>query len=194
MIKINKLQILLILVMTALLTISSMASGGRENSYGLAVKALSAKLQNDLATEKVNLKLNKVIRYNVSRTEVGLKGTGEANNLAINFDVKVNYVKSLPVEVNYNFVPAESDASVAAEAASEDAITRDLLARLSRDYKTSNVVIAIDNLNVVSEVNGEKKYQGSGEIRIGFDWQKIDFNLNMNQTTLKANDITYDIK
>jgi hypothetical protein len=67
--------------------------------------------------------------------------------------------------------------------------------RISRDYKTANVVIAIDSVENVEAAAGEKKFLGAGEVRVGdLVWSRIKFDVVLNAETRKASKIVYKIE
>src|SRR6476620_11516489 len=110
---------------TSLLANTGDAAGkariGREESITIATRGLSKKLQTDLVLKEISVKFNKAEQYFVSNTQIGLRGEGtcrldgEANDLPINFDVKIDVTKHAAAEVNYVFLNMEGgvDASSA---------------------------------------------------------------------------------
>ncbi|MGI8468948.1 MAG: hypothetical protein ACR2N3_10900 [Pyrinomonadaceae bacterium] len=164
--------------------------------FNIAFKELSQKLKNDLSVASVNLKLNKVERQAVSKSEVRIKGDDAANNLpinfdvkVINFDVKVNVNKQMPIDVAYVFV--ESANPTAAD--TEDLLTRDLLNQLNKDYKTENLVVSIDGFDT-TQANGRKNFKGTGDVCVGFDWSRISFDVTLDAKTNAATTVKYKVQ
>jgi hypothetical protein len=156
----------------------------------IAVKALSQRLQNDLAVQTVQVHLNAVKKQPISRTELLVKGTGTANNLPIKFDVKVNTARNAAADVQYDFVDA---ANGTAEADSENAVAQSLLAKLNQDFKTDNIVVAVDGFETLNQ-NGTKIYKGTGDVRVGFDWSKISFDVIVGTAKNSTISVKYEIQ
>lgn len=177
-------------ILTAIIfTLSAVSFAFADTPVNVAVKALSQKLRNDLAVENVNLKLGKVERQFVSKSEVRVTGAGVANNLPIKFDVKVNVVKQTPLNVEYNFVDT---AIPTAAADTEEVLTKNLLNKLNKDYKTENIVVSIDGFDA-TQANGAKIYKGTGDVRLGFDWSKISFDVAVDEKTGTAKIVKYEV-
>jgi hypothetical protein len=110
--------------------------------------------------------------------------------LPINFDVKINVNNKTLTDVAYNFVEAAED-TVESNSLSENEsfVTRQLLEKIKADFKTENIVVAIDYLNENLN-NGAKAFTGAGEVRLGdMVWKKISFEIaagGENQTAAAA--------
>ena len=156
-----------------------------EETYSIAAKGLTRKMETDLVLNNIKVKFLKVERYAISKSQIGLRGEGacqlsaEDNALPIHFDVKINAAAKNVVEVAYNFVEAE-DAIEANSSVSENEtyVTRQLLEKIKADYQTENIVVAIDFLNDRKLDNGAKTFTGAGEVRVGdLVWKKISFEI-----------------
>jgi hypothetical protein len=184
------------LIIALCLVFSATVFAAGEKNHQLVAQNLSKKLQNDLANENVTVKLKKVEEYKVSKSEIGLSGdavcvlTGENNQLPIRFDVKVKTADQSVSEVKYDFVEASYNPT-----ANEEILTKELMTRISRDYKTENIVIAIDSVENIEAAAGEKKFLGSGEVRVGdLVWNRIKFDVVLDAETQKASKIVYKIE
>lgn len=188
----------LIFAFCLMISISAFASATGEKNYQLVTRNLSEKLQSDLANDNVTVKLNKVEEYKISKNEIGLKGDGiclmtdNNNQLPIQFDVKVNTVNQSVSEVKYDFVESASEY---APTSNEEILMQELMKQISRDYKTENIVIAIDAFENVANSSNGKEFTGIGEVRIGdLVWNKIKFDVVVNPQTQKANKIVYKVE
>ena len=176
--------------LAALITIFSFSSFHTANAStnssarigDVALKAISEKLKSDLARTDASVKFSKVNRYNVSKSQVGLKGNGTAildsgaETLPINFDVEIDVTNFSVARVDYNFAEADIAAAAFAAAALEENVTQKLLKQLAKDHKTDNVVVAIDGFDA-----NNKQLKGIGEVRIGdFEWRKIQVDVSLN--------------
>ena len=184
------------LVLALCLAFSTAAFAVNEKNHRLIAQNLSRKLQSDLANENVTVKLKKVEEYKVSKSEIGLTGdavcfvTSDNRQFPIRFDVKVNTADQSVSDVKYDFVEAEYNPT-----ASEEILMKELMTRISRDYKTENIVIAIDAVENVEAAAGEKKFLGVGEIRVGdLIWNRIKFDVVLDAETQKASKIIYKIE
>lgn len=173
----------------------------KEETVSLAVKSLSKKLQNDLMLKSVSVKFSKIEGYVISGRQIGIKGEGtcrldgETNDLPLNFDVKIDVGKRAATDVKYVFLNMEGATDANSTLASEDVITQRLLKQIKDDYKTENIVIAIDSLEEKSLENGEKEYVGTGEIRLNsFNWKKINFDVKGSLEKAKVSVVKYQIK
>lgn len=186
----------LMLVLCLVSTSSALALS--EKNQLLVEQNLSKKLQNDLANDNVTVKLNNVEEHKVSTNEVGLTGdavcilTEDNSQLPIQFEVTVNPVNQSVLAVKYDFVAGNSEF---APSQNEEILMKELMTQISRDYKTKNIVIAIDGFENIGNTNGEKKFSGVGEVRIGdMVWNKIKFDVVLDAQTQKANKILYQVE
>ena len=172
------------------------ASAVSAKNYQLLTKELSQRVQADLANDSATVKLNNVKEYRVSRSEIGLTGdaiciTGE-NQMPFQFDAKINTPQRKVSEINYNFV---DDAANYSPASTEDVLMKELMAQISRDYKTTNILIAIDNFQEVGADENGKKIVGIGEVRIGdLVWNDIKFDVSLDANTKKPKKIVYKVE
>lgn len=157
-----------------------------EETYSIAAKGLTKKMETDLVLSDIKVKFLKVERYAISKSQIGLRGEGscqlsaEDNALPIHFDVKINAAARNVTEVAYNFVEAEEtdESNPVALSENETFVTRQLMEKIKADYKTENIVVAIDFLNDKNSDNGAKTFTGAGEVRVGdLVWKKISFEI-----------------
>lgn len=168
--------------------------------YSLIVKNLSLKLQNDLANSTAVVKLTNVKEYKISKDQIGIKGDGvcgladENNQLPIRFDAKLNSLKQSVSDIEYDFVNSEA-APEFSPTSTEEVLMKELMKEISKDYKTDNIVIAIDGFEDVSKLNDRKEFTGIGEVRIGdFVWNKIKFDLVFENKNFSAEKVVYKIE
>ena len=169
-----------------------------EKDQLLVTQNLSKKLQSDLGNENVSVKLNNVEERKISANKVGLTGdavcvlTVDNKQLPIEFEMTVNSANQSVLEVKYDFIATDSQF---APSQNEEILMKELMGQISRDYKTQNIVIAIDGFESVGDTVGEKKFTGAGEVRIGgMIWNKIKFDVVLDAQTQKANKIIYKVE
>lgn len=157
-----------------------------ERTRNLAAKALSEKVQTDLANPNASVVFEDINQYQVSNSQIGIKGSGicllksDVEQLPINFDVKINVKNFSVANIEYSFVNSSTSVETVATAAMEEAVTLDLLKSVAAEYKTDNVVIALDGLSKQKNAAGENFLSGTGEARIGdFEWRKIQVEAQM---------------
>jgi hypothetical protein len=173
----------------------------KADSVSLAAKSLSKKLQNDLVLKSVSVKFSKIEGYLAANGHIGVRGEGtcrldgEANDLPLNFDVKIDTRKRAATDVRYVFLNMEGATDANSVLTPEDVITEKLLQKIKNDFKSENIVIAIDFLESKTLENGENAFTGAGEIRLnGFDWKKISFDVRADTGKAKAAVLKYEIK
>lgn len=154
---------------------SSSSRISRDEAVSIASKGLSSKLKTDLVSKAVAVKFTKAEQYFVSDTEIGLRGEGTcqldgaATELPINFDVKIDISRHSAEDVRYVFLNMDAPAGLTVE----DVVTAKLLEKMKSDFKTENVVVAVD---YVSDKNQANAFNGSGEVRLnGMVWKKFSF-------------------
>lgn len=186
------------LILAVCLISSSSVFALSEKNHRLVEQNLSRKLQSDLAIDNINVKLNNVEEREISKNEVGLTGdavcvlTDDNKRLPIKFEVTVNPVNQSVTDVRYDFVSTDSEF---APSRNEEVLMKELMKQISRDYKTKNIVIAIDGFENVGNTSGEKKLSGVGEVRIGdLVWNKIKFDVVLDTQTQQANKIVYKVE
>ncbi len=188
---------LLFLVVCLVFSSSALAIG--ENNYLLVTQNLSKKLQSDLADSNLTVKLNSVEEYEISGSEIELKGSAtcvlakQNNQLPLEFEIKVNPANQNVLDVKYNF--AEAPADIYAPTSNEEILMKELMTKIRHDYKTENIVIAIDTVEKVEGTNDANKFSGVGEVRIGdMVWNKIKFDVVLDAQTRKANRVVYRVE
>lgn len=171
----------------------------KAETIAIAAKGLSKKLQNDLALKNVSVKFNQTDSYVISKTQIGIRGAGicqfdgKSNDLPVNFDVKIDISKRAATEVKYVFLNMEGTVDANSTVTAEDIVTEKLLRQIKTDYKTENIVIAVDYVEDQASENGEKVYTGAGEVRMnGMEWRKISFDVKAGKE--KGSAVKYQIK
>jgi hypothetical protein len=174
-----------------------------EETYSIAARGLTRKMETDLVLSNIKVKFIKVERYEISKSQIGLRGEGacqlsaEDNALPIHFDVKINAAVRNVVEVAYNFVEAEetNEADSTALSENETFVTRQLMEKIKADYKTENIVVAIDFLNDRNSDDGAKTFTGAGEVRVGdLIWKKISFEIVAGSESQNGAAVKYKIQ
>lgn len=176
---------------------SAFASVGEKNN-SLIVKNLSKKLQNDLALKSVTVQLKNVEEYRISKSEIGFKGDAvciledKNNQLPITFDAKLDAANQSLTDIVYDFVEPVSEF---APSSNEEILMKELMKKISKDYKTDNIVIAVDGVENVSNVNNEKEFTGIGEVRIGdLVWNKVKFDVVLDVKNKLATKVIYQLE
>ena len=175
------------------------ANSAKDNqNYLIVVKNLSKKLQNDLADQSAVVKLTNVKQYKISRYQIAVKGDGvcvstvQKKQLPIRFDVKMDVAKQTVSNIEYDFV-SSSNVPEFAPTSTEEILMKELMKQISKDYKTDNIVIAIDGFEDVSKLSSKKEFTGVGEVRIGdFVWNKIKFDVVLDDKSV--NEIIYKVE
>jgi hypothetical protein len=157
---------------------------------------LSKKLQADLADKSVTVKINDIEKQQSANNLTDVKGTAycllknDNNQLPIRFEAKINQRTHNVADINYSFVEENAEF---APTSTEQVLMKELMKKVSVDYKTDSIVISIDDFEIV-ETAGGKAYKGVGEIKIGeVEWSKIDFDVLLDNENKPAK-IKYDIK
>lgn len=164
-------------------------------SSSIIVQTLTKKLKADLAQEKVAVKLGNLEQTSVSNNTVKLQGKAtcilavEKTQLPIMFEAKVNLVRESVEDITYQFLESEY-----APTSEEEVLMQELMKQISRDYKTQEIVISIDNFEASEGAPHKTQYKGFGEVRIGaFQWSKINFDVTLCADNLPAK-VLYQIK
>ena len=172
------------------------AKGISEQTISAIVVNLSKKLRADLADNSATVKISDIEKQQLSKNLVDFKGTAycvlksENNQLPIRFEAKINPQTQDISDINYSFVEENAEF---APTTTEEVLMKELMKKVSVDYKTDSIVIAIDGFEVVPSANG-KVLKGNGEIKIGeVEWSKINFDVMLDDENKPAQ-IKYDIK
>lgn len=164
-------------------------------TLSIAAENLAKRLRQDLVTENVKIKFKSVSQYQISKSQIGLKGEGfcvlskENNQLPIRFDIKVDNLRKDVLEIKYDFLQFE-ESSEFAPTATEEILTQELMKQLSRDYKTQDIVVAIDGFE---KIEGEK-ILGKGEVRVSGMWKKIKFDVSLDEMRGQAKRVIYKLE
>ena len=193
----------LLLTIICLSVFSSIFAASKSNenkAYPSIVKNLSLKIQNDLADSSAVVKLTNVKEYKISKDKFGIKGdaicvlAAQNNQLPIQFDAKINSAEQTIADIDYVFVNSEVIPDFA-PTSTEEILMKELMKQIGKDYKTDNIVIAIDGFEDVSKLTNQKEFTGVGEVRIGdFVWNKIKFDVVLNDETQSSNKILYKVE
>jgi hypothetical protein len=172
------------------------AKGISEQTISAIAVNLSKKLRADLADNSATVKISDIEKQQLSKNLVDFKGTAfcilksENNQLPIRFEAKINPQTQDISDINYSFVEENTEF---APTTTEEILMKELMKKVSVDFKTDSIVIAIDGFEVVPSANG-KMLKGNGEIKIGeVEWSKINFDVMLDDENKPAQ-IKYDIK
>jgi hypothetical protein len=190
--------ILIVLAILAAFSINATASIKSDRYKNAIVQKLTEKLRADLSDQTVEIRLSEVRDNEVSKVRVNFDGQALAvvkddqTELPFQFTANVNLSSQSVENIDYRFVEAKS---AFAPAATEDSLMKGLMTQISKDYSTTNIVIAIDGFDAAMMTSNETKYEGTGEVRIGdFEWRKIKFNVVLNSQSQTATKILYDVQ
>jgi len=154
----------------------------------LVVQNLTKKLKTDLVQENVLVKLGNIEQTAVSNNEIKLQGNAtcvlsiEKTQLPITFEAKINLTRQSIDDIQYTFV--ENDYAPSSE---EEILMKELMEQISQDYKTQEIVIAIDNFESSASDENKVQYKGIGEVRVGeVGWSKINFDVILNSDKTAA--------
>ena len=196
--QINPFNYKSLLILVICLISASNAFALSEKNQLLVTQNLSRQLQKDLASDNVTVKLNNVKEYKISKSEIGLKGDATCiladadEQLPIQFELRVDSADLDVLDIRYDFI---EKTSVYAPSSTEEVLMKEIMTKISRDYKTENIVIAIDAFENVGTIANEKKFLGTGEVRIGdMVWNKIKFDVALDAQTQKASKIVYKVE
>lgn len=181
-IKFTSVSLLLVL----LFSVSAVFAADKSKALTLLQKNLSDRLKAELLTENVSIKFTKVEQNELSNSEVYVIGDAlavlpsEKTQLPIKFKAEVNPVEEVVNDVEYNFVESNY-----APSTDEEILMKHLLKKIATDYKTENVVIAIDGFETEKRANNNNEYKGFAEVRIGeVEWKRIDFDVVLNNNKM----------
>lgn len=171
------------LLLVLLFSASAAFATEKNKALSLLEQNLSNRLKAELLTEKVNVKFTKIQQNELSNSEVYIIGDGlavlpsERTELPIKFKAEVNPVEEVVSDIEYTFVESEY-----APTTDEEFLMRHLLKKIAADYKTENVVIAIDGFETESSAGSATEYKGMAEVRIGdVEWKRIDFDVVLDE-------------
>lgn len=186
-----KTKIITLIIVSVFFSLSVAASAKDEAVRNLAVKELSRKLESDLALNRVNLKIGHIENKSVSNEETIISGFGtvaNAEKISLTFDVVVNPLKSDVVAVNYDIVTPDATNS---PSTTEKFLMKNVMNKIKNDYKTNEIVIAIDNFQTVKNVDGTLNYVGTAEVRVGMEWNRIEFDVQKNLKKNVVSEVKY---
>lgn len=175
------------------------AKGVSERTLAVITSELTKNLRADLADDSVTVKINSIEKYSAAEKEqeLGIKGngfcvlTGKGNQLPIRFEAKINSRSQVVGAVKYNFLQFET--SEFAPSSIEETLMRELMKKVSVDYKTEQIVISIDGFDVLEKGEG-KEFVGIGEVKIGeVEWRKIKFDVKLAADN-QAAQVKYDVQ
>lgn len=162
------------------------------------IQKLTEKLRVDLADKTVEVKIGDVQNKETLKNQIAFDGKALAvvkddkTELPIEFTAKVNVNNQKVEDVSYKFVETAPEF---APGLAEDNLMKQLMTQISKEYKTTNIVIAIDNFETKKLTSNETGYEGVGEVRIGdFEWRKIKFNVVLDSQNQTATKISYDVQ
>lgn len=174
--------------------VAKVSSSSRAASE-IVVQNLTQKLKADLVQNNVLVKLENLEQTAVSNTEIKMQGTAtcilptEKTSLPVKFEAKFNRLKQTIDDVQYIFVESEYVPS-----SEEEVLMKEIMKKISQDYKTQEIVIAIDNFETSPASENKFQYRGVGEVKIGeISWSKINFNVLLNSDKT-ASKIEYKIQ
>ncbi|MCD9188524.1 MAG: hypothetical protein LUM44_19050 [Pyrinomonadaceae bacterium] len=164
-------------------------------NYSVIAQNLSQKLKSELAENNLSVKLKTVEESQVTNREIVVKGEAvcilptENTQLPLQFEAILNKSNNLLEDVKYVFVESNY-----APSASEDVLMKEIMKQISKDYKTSQITIAIDGFESTKLNENQKSVKGLGEVRVGdLVWKKITFDVVMDADN-RASKVDYKIE
>ena len=197
---------LMILALIAFAAFSIEAKANTNSNAGLKIdryknaiiQKLTEKLRVDLADNNVEVRMSDVRNNEISNSRINFDGEALAvikddkTELPLQFTAKVNLNKQSVEDVDYKFVEASPEF---APSEIQGNLMTTLMEQISKDYKTTNIVIAIDNFDTSKITSDQTKYEGTGEVRIGdFEWRRINFDVVLDSQNQTATKILYDVQ
>lgn len=186
---------LLVLTFSTISIFANNFIDNKDKDVALITQNLSAKLKADLVSNNVSVVFKSIEKTQVSNTETIVKGDALAivpndnTQLPLKFEAKVNPVAEVVNDVEYAFVESNY-----APSTDEEFLMKHLLKKLAADYKTEEVVIAIDGFETQDAIKNQKEYKGTAEIRVGeVEWKKINFDVMLNAKN-EASKVEYALK
>jgi len=186
---------LLVLTFSTISIFASNFNIDSDKDVALITQNLSAKLKADLVSNNVSVVFKTVEKTQVSNTETIVKGDALAivpndnTQLPLKFEAKINPVAEVVNDVAYEFVESNY-----APSTDEEFLMKHLLKKIAADYKTEEVVIAIDGFDTQNSIENQKEYKGTAEIRVGeVEWKKINFDVMLNARN-EASKVEYSLK
>lgn len=199
----NLSNLSLVLAVILSLTTFSTANGKSDiaypksssKNYSAITENLSQKLKSDLSENNLSVKLKMVEESQVTNREIVVKGEAicilptENTQLPLQFEARLNKSSNSLEDVKYVFIESNY-----APSASEDVLMKEIMRQISKDYKTDQIVIAIDGFESTKLNETQKNVKGLGEVRVGdLVWKKITFDVVMNADN-KAAKVNYKIE
>ncbi|MEO6589852.1 MAG: hypothetical protein ABIP06_11155, partial [Pyrinomonadaceae bacterium] len=144
-IKLNITNFLIVFILSASMIFAANSTSANDKSVVLVAENLSLKLKIELVSDNVSVKLTNVQKSVLSSNEILIKGEATAvlpienTELPLKFEAIVNPSKQIINNVEYEFVESSY-----APTTDEEILMKHLLKKIAADYKTDNVVIAID--------------------------------------------------
>ena len=195
-IKFTATNFLLILILSASAVFAANLTADNDKAVALVAQNLSAKLKTDLVSNNLSIKFTNVEKSDVSNKEVVLKGEAKAvlpsenTELPFKFEASVNTSDEVINNIEYAFVESSSYEPTT----DEEFLMKNLLQKLAADYKTENVVIAIDGFDTENTAGNQKEFKGLAEVRVGeVEWKRIDFDVVLNDEN-KASKVEYSLR
>lgn len=186
---------LLVLTFSTVSIFANNITVDNDKDVALITQNLSAKLKADLVSNNVSVVFKSVEKTQISKTETIVKGDAVAvvpsdnTELPLKFEAKVNPVAEVVEDVAYAFV--ESDYAPTTD---EEFLMKHLLKKLAVDYKTEEIVIAIEDFETENAAQNQKEFKGSAEVRVGeVEWKTINFDVMMNAKN-EASKIEYKMQ
>lgn len=203
----NVVVTLVLFASFSVLLVANAKAESRKRIYSLsAMKAktlvahnLSGKLQSDLFNSNIRFQVRNVEKYEVLNGQTVMIGDGYCvltksnDKMPLRFETIIdakNHVK----EIKYDFVDFQ-ERSANTLGANEDTLMTALLNKLSKDYLTEDIVIAVDHARGVKRSNSRKAYTGYGEVKVkNGKWKTVEFTVELNFDNKSAKKVVYQIK
>ena len=193
----------LIFALSLFLPISANSDAARTvkltaKSENLIASNLLQKIKADLSESNLSVQLTNIEESKISENLIELKGAAfcvfqkDQTQLPITFKANFNPSKQVVSEINYTFV--ETSENGFAPSTDEEMLMKTLMKKLSADYKTGEITMAIDKFEILKTEESGTVYKGFGEVKIGeMVWNKIDFNVVLNKDN-SPSQIEYKVK
>ncbi len=204
----NIVVALIIGVVVSTLMVTDANAEGRKRIYSLsAIKAkklvannLAGTLRNDLSNPNINFQVRNVEVFKVEKNQITMKGDGYCvltksnDKMPMKFETIIDARSNELAKVKYNFVDFNESKENSINA-NEDNLMTALLKKFSKDYKTENIVVAIDSVKGLTLSSSKKSYTGFGDVKIkNGSWKSVEFTIELNADNKTAKSVVYKLK
>lgn len=179
MYRLKRLEFWLGVIISVLFIASVSDASVKTENYKMIENSLQTQMQKDMSDKTLKVQITRASDMRLSENRQTIFGDAylvsksKTEQTPIYFEAIFDAKTKKIAIVDYTFLDSEAEIN-------NNFLQKLVIKKIGNDFKTNEVAVAMDQVELIEEVGNREKYRGYGEVRIGsLVWKKIRFEINL---------------